>query len=1129
MKRNIIVIFLLGIAVGIGVSFAGQKVLDRLKHIFTPPKRQTERKLKQINREKIAGQKSFESGIISTFETEDDIKKWSSNGVQLELTVEHPSEGERSLKIIYPQGGFVGLSAWRTAPSNWRQFDTLKFDVFNPQDEIVRFGVLIRDELGDSYPDRYDGYFTFKPGMNNFELNITGLKTNNKKRFLRTDRIKELVIFLNKPQKQGVLFLDNVRLVKKDEVMTDRQMYLLSNFERKSDFYKWRGHRLRIELANEHYSEGTHSLKVIFPPTEYPGLSAFRDTLGDWSKFDSLKFDVYNPQDEVIKFGILIKDEIGDDYPDRYDHYFAFKPGENNFELNITSLRTNNKKRSLKLDRIKQLTIFLFRPQKKYILYFDNFRLHKSQIAVLKNFYTFDFGTESSEVWPGFVQVTNKTKYDKKRGYGWFSTYGLKAKDRNYPDSLFRDWVQGAGPFNVDLPNGEYIVYMMLEDPGFWDYYQNYEKREVYAEDNLVVRDYLDSNAFFENYYLRHLNTEDLPRQDVWEKYVNARFTPKVFKVKVEDGQLNLSFSPRWGYACTLSTLIVYPSEYEREGAEYIQDLNKKRKRYFTTHFIETIPKMSELSFALTDADKKRGYILFSNNYLQKIYPNTLPYLEQIKTEISIFVTKGEYEPVSIAVYPWKDLGNSQLIVEELVDDKGNVISANNISVKFAQYKLKLSGKKVYEVRGELLRNNDKTDVKKGVTRQFWLTVKAPEDIPAGVYQGNIRFIPAQGQQQVITLNVKVLPFELKEADIAMGMFYFSPSYLNWYKDMRQFYWSQIEKQLWDLKEHNINSLAIDLSPTIKNSYDDTSVELSLGDFCEFIKLYKRFGFTKPIIGYGMIRLIKQAEKLSNGDEVKFATILKSSYQAIKNYVDEIYGPEIIFCLADEISNVEGKGIDYAVRLAQITQETSGIRTTALLNNRKDEIIFPYIDISTINNGTGISEQLLEKIRNNNSELWFYNIGKDRFSFGFYLAKTGAHGRLQWNYQLPAVDPYFDLDGRESDFCASYPSLDGPINSIWFEWIREGIDDYKYIATLRHYIKRAKESNNTKIIESAKMAEKILESILDNVQVEIYQNNWPLDEYDKKRWQIAEQIVKLIELLKKEETVSKGIASLHWQ
>lgn len=894
------------------------------------------------------------------------------------------------------------------------------------------------------------------------------------------------------------------------------------SFEDEKDLDKLNKGALQLSLAQEHCTQGASCLKAVFPAGKYPGLSIWKPKPSDWSGFDTLKFDAYNPHNEVVRFGILLKDASGDSYADRYDGYFAFKPGENNFELNITGLKTNNKKRQIDLNKIKELTIFLYEPRKETTLYLDNLRLERENSIDADNFYKFDFGPEYSEVWPGFTKVTNKDKYSQNKGYGWAVTWDLKAEDRQYPDALFRDWVKGSGPFNIDVSNGEYIVYMMLEDPGFWQYYQHYQRREIYAEDRLVVSDTLDSAAFLKDYYFRHLETEDLPGEDIWDTYVKTRFTPKIFRVKVEDGQLNLKFSSKGTNACTLSALIIFPSGYEKEGMRYIQKINEKQKRYFNTHFVISAPSAPPISFSVSQEDKESGYILFQRNYMERVYPNTAPRIDEIGKNLELFGAQGEYEPFTIGIYPLQDLGVCELTAEDLTSEEGKIIPANNIAIRVVQYKLKSTGKKVYEAKGELLRKKSKIDIKKGITRQFWATIRIPEGTSAGNYTGKVHFKPASGKDETIELKLRVLPFKLQEPDIAVGMFYFAPDYLRWYKDTEGAFWGEVEKQLQDLKEHNINSLAIDISPGIKDVSDGASVQLSMGDFNEFIKVYKQYGFTKPLVGYGMIRLIKQAEKFSNNNEGRFGAILKNTYKSIQNSVDEMYGPEIIFCLADEISNIEGKGIEYGLNLAKIAGGIPGVKITALLNNRKDKAIFSYLDISTINRGVGIDMETIKKIKSSGSELWFYNIGQDRFTFGFYLAKTKAKGRMQWNYQLPAVDPYFDLDGRESDFCASYPSPEGPINSVWFEWIREGIDDYKYILTLSELIAMGKNSAKPEIVQKAREAEDALRTILDEVDAELSRNNWNANAYDQKRRQIAQQIVSLKELI---EGRNKEIAS----
>jgi len=147
----------------------------------------------------------------------------------------------------------------------------------------------------------------------------------------------------------------------------------------------------------------------------------------------------------------------------------------------------------------------------------------------------FDFGTVDSPVEAGYTQVTNVTLYSPSVGYGWSSSDNLWTRDRGAPDSLRRDFVvgnlTGGSTFNVDLPNGVYLVTLVMGDQGYV-----HDNVDVYAEGTLVVND-LTSQA--------------------------GSFQETSFKVTVADGQLNLRFvddggvDPNW--VVNALTVVVAP------------------------------------------------------------------------------------------------------------------------------------------------------------------------------------------------------------------------------------------------------------------------------------------------------------------------------------------------------------------------------------------------------------------------------------------------------------------------------------------------------------------------------------------------------------------------------------------
>jgi fibronectin type 3 domain-containing protein len=130
----------------------------------------------------------------------------------------------------------------------------------------------------------------------------------------------------------------------------------------------------------------------------------------------------------------------------------------------------------------------------------------------------FDFGTASSPVESGYVQVTESTVYSFVAWYGWDSKVGLVSRDRGAPDDLRRDLVQSTGDhvFMVDLANGDYKVTLIIGDNNY-----RHDLIDVYAEDVLKVNHLTVDKGTFD--------------------------PPQVFTVTVNDGQLNIKFHDAGG------------------------------------------------------------------------------------------------------------------------------------------------------------------------------------------------------------------------------------------------------------------------------------------------------------------------------------------------------------------------------------------------------------------------------------------------------------------------------------------------------------------------------------------------------------------------------------------------------
>jgi Domain of unknown function (DUF4091) len=102
------------------------------------------------------------------------------------------------------------------------------------------------------------------------------------------------------------------------------------------------------------------------------------------------------------------------------------------------------------------------------------------------------------------------------------------------------------------------------------------------------------------------------------------------------------------------------------------------------------------------------------------------------------------------------------------------------------------------------------------------------------------------------------------------------------------------------------------------------------------------------------------------------------------------------------------------------------------------------------------SRRILEATRAGKPQLWLYNAGMDRLTFGFLPWAAGATGRWEWHYEwwTQAYNPFSRVDENAwSTGCgAVMPSPEGPITTVAYENVRAGIDDYRYVFLLEQLI-----------------------------------------------------------------------------
>jgi len=152
--------------------------------------------------------------VLFDFESDSELDRfhWKCHTL-FSLSDEHITHGTRSLRLeLYPSP-YPGLAPM-LEENDWRRYKTLCFDIYNPGKAALRIAVRIDDRK--DYPDygnRYNKSFIIQPGLNRIRIPFDSLITSRTGRTLDLKKIYRLLIFMVRPEKKVVLYVDYLRLV----------------------------------------------------------------------------------------------------------------------------------------------------------------------------------------------------------------------------------------------------------------------------------------------------------------------------------------------------------------------------------------------------------------------------------------------------------------------------------------------------------------------------------------------------------------------------------------------------------------------------------------------------------------------------------------------------------------------------------------------------------------------------------------------------------------------------------------------------------------------------------------------------------------------------------------------------
>ncbi len=326
--------------------------------------------------------------------------------------------------------------------------------------------------------------------------------------------------------------------------------------------------------------------------------------------------------------------------------------------------------------------------------------------------------------------------------------------------------------------------------------------------------------------------------------------------------------------------------------------------------------------------------------------------------------------------------------------------------------------------------------------RQVWVTVRAPQDAAPGEYHGAI-LISAQGKSAVtLPFTLTVLPFALKEPLLEQAIYYRgrqNEKYPNGTVQSEFKSAAQLQRDFAMMLDHGVKY------PTVyqgRGPLLETHLSIMKLAGLPTDRLYVMDGTER------MPTTATDIAKLAASVAAWRAAAVKAGFS------DNLY-----FYGKDEVS------ADYVRQELPAWQaiHDAGGKVFAAIGDGVADVDTKLLDIAVIPayHNADITSQL-PKFKARGAKLFNYEAPHSgiedpsvyHLNYGFDLFNRGYDGAMNYAYQHSFHNGWNDFDrydvasGGLRDENFTYPSSDGPIDTIGFDGYRDAVNDLRYLATL---------------------------------------------------------------------------------
>jgi hypothetical protein len=496
--------------------------------------------------------------------------------------------------------------------------------------------------------------------------------------------------------------------------------------------------------------------------------------------------------------------------------------------------------------------------------------------------------------------------------------------------------------------------------------------------------------------------------------------------------------------------------------------------------------------FCLNNAiEAKTGYSVQIENSLNKVrlgdpkYQADLPASDFIA---EIKLAKGEYEAFQIILNSGpSEIKDINIVAANLKGKKGGVIGKENIEIFIERY---IYVSKFTDSPGwypDALMPFDDLDLKSNTIQPLWVSVYAPSYTAADEYEGPITIKSPDSEDLTLTLKVTVWDFSLPATPNLRTSFVIQSGFIS----ERHSISPQNPEFKRLLKNYNENALRHRVSPE-RPSYPDITekndtVSVNFDNFDEEMQHYLDLGLNSFNVFWH--KFPSAAVKVSS-DPLKDDKITNRTSEILR--ITEEHLMEQGWLDLSYVSLVDEPRKEY---FPQVKERYSFLKDCAPNIKRLltleywawDGVQRPaykdlagYVDIWTVL-PEFYDKNFLQDRQKKNDEIWWYlSCGSKRPYANFWaIDYPGIDHRIifwqAWKYDITGLlywsinfwkanvwDDPVSYTGTNGDGSLIYWGAKGPVNSIRWEIVRDGVEDYDYFCILRKVTDRLRNKDKDK-------------------------------------------------------------------